>query len=43
MYIDEEEKLRVPFEMLYSGETMKLKLKKSMLSYDMKEIKFDII
>lgn len=43
MYIDGEEKIRVPFEMLYSGETMKLKLKKSMLSYDMKEIKFDII
>ena len=43
MYIEEEEQLRVPFEMLYSGETMKLKLKKSMLSYDMKEIKFDII
>lgn len=43
MYIDGEEKIKVPFEMLYSGETMKLKLKKSMLSYDMKEIKFDIL
>ena len=43
MSIDGEEKLKVPFEMLYSGETMKLKIKKSMLNSGMKNITFDIL